>query len=82
MRKGSSLLDNLQKIDYMKIDIEGYEEFVLPELAGILEKYKPILQIETWGTHKEVVFALMEKLSYTRYSVYKNKLVKEFDDSI
>jgi FkbM family methyltransferase len=82
MRKGSTLLDNLPKINYVKIDIEGYEEFVLPELAEILERHKPILQIETWGTHKQVVFMLMDKLCYTRYSVYKNKLIKEFDNSI
>jgi FkbM family methyltransferase len=82
MKKGSTLFMNLSKIDYIKIDIEGYEEFVLPELSEVIQKHKPILQVETWGTHKPVVFKLMEELDFIQYSVYQDKLVKNFDNSI
>jgi FkbM family methyltransferase len=82
MVKGSSLLNQLPKINYIKCDIEGYEEYVLPELKEIIEKQKPILQIETGGTHKIVVFNLMKELGYIQYSVYKNKLIRNFPDEI
>src|ERR1043165_371689 len=82
MVKGSSLLKDIPKINYIKCDIEGYEEIVLPELKEIIEKQKPILQIETWGTHKTVVFELMKRLGYEEYRVYKNKMVKNLPEDI
>ena len=82
MVQGSSLLKDLPKINYIKCDIEGYEEIVLPELKEIIEKQKPILQIETWGTHKTVVFDLMKELDYIEYRVYKNKMIKNLPEDI
>lgn len=82
MVKGSDLLKDLPEINYIKCDIEGYEEFVLPELKEIIEKQKPILQIETWGTHKTVVFNLMKELGYVEYRVHKNKIIKNLPEDI
>ena len=73
---------DLTKLDYIKCDIEGYEEFVLPELKEVLVKFKPILQVETGGSQKDVVFNLMFDLGYVQYSVYKNKIVKDFSNEI
>jgi hypothetical protein len=82
MVKGSVLLKDLPKLNYIKCDIEGYEEYVLPELKEIIANHKPVLQVETWGTHKEKVFYLMQTLGYVQYGVYKNKLVKNLSDEI
>ena len=79
---GSVLLNNLPRLDYIKCDIEGYEDIVLPELKNIIEKHKPILQIETWGSHKAVVFDLMKKSGYIQYRVYKNKIAKNLPEEI
>jgi FkbM family methyltransferase len=78
--KGSYILNELLKINYIKCDIEGYEEYVLPELVAIIKKHKPILQVETWGVHKEIVFNFMKKLGYTRYGLSKRKLIKNLSD--
>ncbi len=75
---GSELLINLSKIDYIKCDIEGYEEYVIPEIRCIFNKFRPILQIETWGTHKPVVMKLMKELDYNAYTLHKDRLV--FDE--
>ncbi len=82
MKKGSSLLENLHEIQYIKMDIEGYEKIVLQELEGIIKKYQPIVQVEIWEGNRDEVFLLMEKLSFQPYSLYKNKLIKDFDNSI
>ena len=82
MVRGSELLAGLERIDYIKCDIEGYEEFVLPEMRELIRKHQPILQIETWGTHLSVVFQMMEDLHYQRYCVYKGKMIKDFDSKI
>ncbi len=80
MVRGSILLKDVPKINYLKCDIEGYEEFVFPEIRGILEKHKPLIQIETGGTQKVVIDKLMFELGYVQYSVYQNKLVKNLPD--
>lgn len=59
--KGSYILNDLPKINYIKCDIEGYEEYVLPELKEIIEKHKPILQVETWGGGVKTVFLTLCK---------------------
>jgi len=46
------------------------------------EKQKPILQIETGGPPKIIVFNLMKELGYIQYGVYKNKLIRNFPEEI
>jgi FkbM family methyltransferase len=82
MVKGSELLNELPKLNYIKCDIEGYEEYVLQDLEKIIEKYKPVVQIETSGAPKIKVFELMEGLGYVRFTVYKNKIAKDIPDDI
>lgn len=81
MVKGSDLLSDLSRLDFIKCDIEGYEEYVFPEIREVIRKHKPIIQIETWGTHKEVIFRLMQELEYIRFGVEHNKLIRELPES-
>lgn len=67
MKKASDLFESFQKIDYLKCDIEGYEEVVIPEILPVLEKFKPIIQIETWGEHKPVVEKLLTGVGFEKY---------------
>ena len=74
MKKGSELLKDLDRLDFVKCDIEGYEEFVLPEMKPVFEKHKPIVQVETWGTHKAVVEAFFKLLGYDQYYLDNGEL--------
>lgn len=69
MKRASLLLKDIPKIDFIKCDIEGYEEFVIPELKGIIEKHQPILQIETSGNHQVVIEKLLFGLGYKKYEL-------------
>lgn len=82
MVRGSVLLENLPVINYIKCDIEGYEQYVLPELQPVFEKHKPVLQIETAGEQKDIVVALMQQWGYVQYSVYNNKMIRNFSHDI
>jgi FkbM family methyltransferase len=82
MVKGSGLLNDLPRLNYIKCDIEGYEEYVFQDLEKILEKYKPIVQIETSGTPKIKVFELMRGQGYSRFTIYKNKIAKDIPDDV
>lgn len=74
MKRGSELFKNLDRLDFVKCDIEGYEEFVLPELKPVLEKHKPIIQVETWGPHKKVVEDFLHTLGYNQFHLQNGKL--------
>lgn len=74
MKKGSELFKNLGRLDFVKCDIEGYEEFVLPELNDVLVKHKPIIQVETWGTHKKAVEDFLHSVGYRQFHLDNNKL--------
>ena len=74
MVKASELFSGLEKIDYLKCDIEGYEAVVLPEIMNTLLKYKPIIQLETWGEQKERVEQLLFDNGYEKYQLNVDKL--------
>jgi FkbM family methyltransferase len=51
MKVGDELIEaaKVSKIDYIKCDVEGYEQFVIPSLSQTIEKYRPLFQIELGG---------------------------------
>ena len=69
MRKGSDLFADFRKLDYVKMDVEGYEIHILPEIKSILEKHRPIIQVELGhGTRAELI-QLLEGMNYTPHIV-------------
>ena len=81
LKKGSELFKNLSRIDYIKCDIEGYEGIVLSELKEILNKYRPILQVETWDNQKKNVLELLTGIGYVPFTLNKNILEEDFEAS-
>lgn len=69
MKKASKLFENIERIDFIKCDIEGYEEYVLPEMKDLLVKFKPVIQLETWGEHKPKVEKFLTGIGYEIYDV-------------
>ena len=63
------LFQNLEKINYIKCDIEGYEVPVIPAMKALLEKHLPILQIETEGENRRIIVELLHSLSYQLFYV-------------
>lgn len=57
----------LNKIDYIKCDIEGYEIPVIPTMLPILQKHRPIVQVETQGANKEILLSLFQQLDYKTF---------------
>lgn len=69
MKKASVLFSQLKKIDFIKIDIEGYEIVVLPEMIDIIAKHLPIIQAETYGEPRQQIDDMLAKLGYTPYEL-------------
>lgn len=47
MRRGSELFGKLERLDFIKCDIEGYEVIVMREMRPLLERHRPTVLIET-----------------------------------
>jgi FkbM family methyltransferase len=69
MKQGSKLFANLPRLDFIKCDIEGYEEYVLPELKSVLVKHKPIIQVETFGDQAPKVETFLKSIGYEIYEI-------------
>ncbi|MDR1610837.1 MAG: FkbM family methyltransferase [Candidatus Symbiothrix sp.] len=75
MKIPSVLFNDLERIDYIKCDIEGFEYIVLSDMKEIIRRCKPIVQVEVWPENEERILALFEELKYTPFKVLNNQLV-------
>lgn len=75
--KGSELLNDIERIDYIKCDIEGYEVVVFEEIKAVISQHKPIVQIEIGPENEKKMFDYFNSLNYVQYGISKFKIVKE-----
>lgn len=75
--KGSELLADLDRLDYIKCDIEGYELNVFNEIKPILEKHLPFVQIEIAEKNLPEMMELFSSLGYTQFGIKDFKFIQE-----
>jgi len=75
--KGSELLGKLNKIDYIKCDIEGYEVVVFNEIKEVVDHKMPIVQIEIGPENEKVMLDYFNSLDYVQYGICDFKIIKE-----
>jgi hypothetical protein len=75
--KGSALLGELERIDYIKCDIEGYELNVFKEISPLLTRHKPIVQIEIAPKNLDEMCRLFADIGFEQFGITKGKIVKE-----
>ena len=75
MRPPMQLFSNLARVNYIKCDIEGYEIPVIPLMQPLIEKHRPVMQIETDGEHKKQLLQFFRELNYKPCYVEKDKLL-------
>jgi FkbM family methyltransferase len=69
------LSENLTQLNYLKCDVEGYEQFVMPSLKKTISKFKPLIQIELNGKeNRENVVSFLLPLNYSICILVNNKL--------
>lgn len=69
MRRGSELFARLERLDFVKCDIEGYELHVMRELRPLLERFRPTVLIETGGDNRPQIVALFREMGYAGYTL-------------
>tara|TARA_Y200000002_G_scaffold336708_1_gene305028 strand:- start:1179 stop:1907 length:729 start_codon:yes stop_codon:yes gene_type:complete len=77
--KGDDLIKDM-KVDFIKIDVEGFEEKVLFGLKKTIYRFKPLLLVEIEKRHNKnylKIFKFLNKLNYKIFFMNnKNKLIK------
>ena len=69
MRRGSELFAGLERLDFVKCDIEGYEVVVLTELRPLLERFRPTVLVETGGGNRPRIVELFTALGYKAFTL-------------
>jgi len=76
MKRGSELFQPIERLDYLKMDVEGYEKYVIPEIKDFLGKTLPCIQVEISGDSKNSVEETLFSLGYETYYYNEEKLSK------
>ena len=75
MRRGSRLFAELERVDFIKCDIEGYERVVIPEMRAIIERHHPTVLIETDGETRQEIIEMFTQMGYRAYMLEGGKEV-------
>lgn len=75
MRNPLELFSGIEKINYIKCDVEGYEMHIIPIILPLIQKHRPIIQIETGGENKIKIISLLENAGYKTYYVVGKNLI-------
>ncbi len=75
MKKGSELFGQIERIDFIKCDIEGYETVVIPEIKPVITRHRPILLIESRGEDRVFMMNLFEDIDYSSFILEGAKLI-------
>jgi len=78
IRPPVELFSDLQRLDYVKCDVEGYEHHVLPGLKPLFERFRPVVQVEVGAANRPVIFDLFSDMNYQAFFV-RDQQLHEFD---
>ncbi|MEZ5000000.1 MAG: FkbM family methyltransferase [Bacteroidales bacterium] len=76
VRDTEETFSNLAALDYIKCDIEGYENRVIPGLYRVIEREKPVIQVELARENFNEINNHLISMGYTPYQARKKRLVK------
>ena len=85
IHRPNTIFSDLNELHFIKCDIEGYEDKVIPEFSDIIKKFKPTLQIEICSKqNREIIIDLLKPLNYKVFYYLNNKLfeLKKKEDNI
>lgn len=68
------LFGGLNSLDYIKCDVEGYEDKIIPGFETIISRFKPIIQIELNKSNYDIIDRFLCKFGYSGYIVSDHKL--------
>lgn len=77
------LFSDLERLDFLKIDVEGYENIVLTNMKNILQKFYPLIQCELSGElNRQNTVHFLESLGYKPFILKNQELVPVASEEI
>ncbi len=74
MREGNILIDsldnfmqdeNLTRVDFVKIDVEGFEDKVFLGAKNFFEKFRPLIMVEIFDEYRQNIFEILNSYNYS-----------------
>ena len=76
MKVPDELFANLQRLDFVKCDVEGYEHFVFTNMIKTINRFHPLIQTELNGTDgRQKVVSLLTASGYKAHRLSDEKLI-------
>ena len=73
MRVPDELFKDLQQLDYIKCDVEGYEHYVFSNMFNVIKKFRPLIQTELSNPEGRVkVIELFKSIGYQCFRLDQN----------
>ncbi len=80
MKVPDELFGNLNRLDFVKCDVEGFEFQVFSNMQATLQKFKPLVQTELNGTeNRDSVIKILQNLGYQPYILSGNQTLELCD---
>jgi FkbM family methyltransferase len=77
VNRPQTLFKDLEKLDFIKCDIEGYEGKVIPEFVETIKKFKPTIQIEISSEeNREMIFSILKRIQYRVFYYMDSNLIE------
>jgi FkbM family methyltransferase len=77
MKIPDELFGNLNRLDFVKCDVEGFELQVFRNMQATLQKFKPLIQTELNGAeNRSGVIKLLQDLGYQPYILSANQTLE------
>lgn len=74
--KGSEVFADVDRIDYIKCDVEGYEKIILEDIKPLLIGLQPMVQVEIRDENFLQLLNFFKGLGYKAYKLKENSLIK------
>ncbi|MDD4150921.1 MAG: FkbM family methyltransferase, partial [Bacteroidales bacterium] len=76
MKNPDQLFDNIEHIDFIKIDVEGFETEVFENMKNTLQKHKPLIQAELSGSeNRKTSIEILEHIGYNVFFLKQSELI-------
>jgi FkbM family methyltransferase len=83
MKIPDELFINLNRLDFVKCDVEGYESEVFGNMQETLRKFRPLIQTELNGKeNRQRVKSLLVQIGYQPYILSANQTLLPCDDVV
>jgi len=77
MKIPDKLFSHLDKLDFVKCDVEGYEQFVFQNMQETIKKHRPFVQSELAGIANRLkVIELFKSMNYKVCLLQNHELIE------